>query len=150
MCYFKLPAILSTSQLTFTCPESTIETLEKGVLIVNFEHILHLFLVYLLLNLRKKMLPGLPISDYKNTNIEIAFTPCKIMIGDLLSSKYCLPSLKKPIFILFIRRKETSFPKEDVGRLYLRIVWHFEWNSSCRNLHNKICFKIIDHASSSF
>ena len=31
------------SQLTFTCSKSTLETLEKGVFIVNFEHISCLF-----------------------------------------------------------------------------------------------------------
>ena len=62
------------SQLTFTCSKSTIGTLEKGVkiylklkiktlerrhclrsrvFIVNFELILHLFLVFLLLTLNK-------------------------------------------------------------------------------------------------
>ena len=61
-----------TNQLTFTCSESTIETLEKGwnvfrvnnkvtrtmsqpssVFIVNFEHISHLFSVFLLFTLNK-------------------------------------------------------------------------------------------------
>ena len=45
------------TQLTLTCSNSTIETLEKGVkyvllyhvFIVYFEHISHLFLVFLLL-----------------------------------------------------------------------------------------------------
>ena len=59
----------SLSQLTFTCSNSTIETLEKrceicskliiktaerrgsGVFIVNFEHISHLFPLFLLLTL---------------------------------------------------------------------------------------------------
>ena len=42
----------------FTTSESTIEILEKGVFIVNFEHILHLFLVFLWLTLNKSMLAG--------------------------------------------------------------------------------------------
>ena len=55
--------------LTFTCSKSTMETLERGVKhvqswrrsgvsIVKFEHISHLFLVFLLLNLSKYMLAG--------------------------------------------------------------------------------------------
>ena len=47
------------SQLTFTCLKSTIKTLEKSakyVYIDNFEHISHLFLMFLLLTLDKKML----------------------------------------------------------------------------------------------
>ena len=53
---------LSTAQLTFTCSNSTIETVEKGVkyrqlrrsgvFIINFEHISHL-LLSLLLTLNK-------------------------------------------------------------------------------------------------
>ena len=50
------------TQLTFTCSKSTIKTLEKGVkrpwrssdvFIINFGHIPHLFLVFLLLTLNK-------------------------------------------------------------------------------------------------
>ena len=51
-----------STQQTFTCSKSKIETPEKGVkyyqrrsgvFIVNFEDISHLFLVFLLLNLNK-------------------------------------------------------------------------------------------------
>ena len=70
---------MQTSQLIFTCSQSSIET-EKvliyvqkltiktperrhgccaGVFIVNFEHITHLFLMSLLLTLNKWMLNGL-------------------------------------------------------------------------------------------
>ena len=57
----------SITQLTFTCSKSTISTLEdgvledvqsSGVLIVNFEHMPHLFLVFLLQTLNKEMLAG--------------------------------------------------------------------------------------------
>ena len=57
----------SITQLTFTCSKSTISTLEDGVLedvqssgvfIVNFEHMPHLFLVFLLQALNKEMLAG--------------------------------------------------------------------------------------------
>ena len=49
----------SSTQLTFTCSNSTVETLEKvEQLIVNSEHILHLFVVFLSLNLNKSMLAG--------------------------------------------------------------------------------------------
>ena len=49
------------TQLTFTCLKSRTETLEKGVKLVqssgvynvNFEHISHLFLVFLFLTLNK-------------------------------------------------------------------------------------------------
>ena len=119
MCYFKLPVILSTSQLTFTCPKSTIETIERSVLIVNLERILHLFLVFLLLSLSKKMLPGLPLCNYKNPNIEIAFIPCTIMICDLFSSKYCLPSVKKPIFILFYKTKGNIISQRRYRKILL-------------------------------
>ena len=50
-------------QLTFTCSKLTIKTPKRrqwrhsGVFIFNFEHILHLFLVVLLLTLNKYMLP---------------------------------------------------------------------------------------------
>ena len=42
------------TQLIFTCSKSIIETLEKGVKYANFENILHLFLVFLLLTVNKK------------------------------------------------------------------------------------------------
>ena len=48
--------VIHTSQLTFTCSKSTIEILEKGVEYVSvfkFEHISHIFLVFLLLTLNK-------------------------------------------------------------------------------------------------
>ena len=51
------------TQLTFTCSKLTIKTPKRrqwrhsGVFIFNFEHILHLFLVILLLTLNKYMLP---------------------------------------------------------------------------------------------
>ena len=46
------------TQLTFTCSELTIETLEKGVFrsgvfIVNCEHISHFFPLFLILTLSK-------------------------------------------------------------------------------------------------
>ena len=41
------------ARLTFSCSKLTIETLEKGVVIVNFEHISPHFLVSLLLILNK-------------------------------------------------------------------------------------------------
>ena len=44
------------NQLTFTCSNSTIETLEwrrSGAFVVNFEHISHFFLVFPLLTLNK-------------------------------------------------------------------------------------------------
>ena len=55
------------------CLELTIKTPERhhwrraGVFIVNFAHISHLFLVFLLLNLNKWMLVG--ILSYKNTKL---------------------------------------------------------------------------------
>ena len=44
-----------TSQPAFTCSKLTIETLERrsSVFIVNFEHISHLVLVFLLLTLSR-------------------------------------------------------------------------------------------------
>ena len=79
--YWKSIEIKGTSQLIFTCSKSTTETVEKGVkyvqkyfntskgikyvrrrsdlFIVNFEHVSHLFLLFLLLNLNKQMLAGL-------------------------------------------------------------------------------------------
>ena len=42
------------NQVTFTCSESTIETLEKGVFIVNLKLISHLFLVFLMLTLNQQ------------------------------------------------------------------------------------------------
>ena len=53
---------LKISQLTFNgntrkkcerCSKLTIEIPERPVVIVNFEHVSHLFLVFLLLNLNK-------------------------------------------------------------------------------------------------
>ena len=46
------------SQLTFTCSKSTLETLEKGVFIVNFEHISYLFPSVSIVDFEKVMLPG--------------------------------------------------------------------------------------------
>ena len=56
----------TSAQLTITCSNSTIQTLEKdikfarrrrsGVFIVNFEHVSQLFLVFLLLTFNKLML----------------------------------------------------------------------------------------------
>ena len=49
-------------QLTFLKNVSFPKTFERnsGVFIVNFEHTSHLFLAFLLSNLHKKMLTGLP------------------------------------------------------------------------------------------
>ena len=49
-----VPLTHCSSPLTFSCSESTPETLEKGVKYVqNSEHISHFFLVFLLLTLNK-------------------------------------------------------------------------------------------------
>ena len=59
MPFLLLSCKLGAVQLTFTCSKSITETLEKGerrrsgVFIVNFEHVSHLFLVFLLLTLNK-------------------------------------------------------------------------------------------------
>ena len=45
--------ILARTQLTFTCSKSATETCRSYVFIFSFEHILHLFLVFLLLTLSK-------------------------------------------------------------------------------------------------
>ena len=47
---------LLKTQLTFTCSKSAIEIRRSGVFTVNFEHISHLFLRFLLLTLNKEML----------------------------------------------------------------------------------------------
>ena len=55
---------ISTTQPAFTCSKLTIETLEQGVkyksgvFIVNFEHISHLVLVFLLLTLNMQLPAG--------------------------------------------------------------------------------------------
>ena len=58
------------SQLKITCWKSAIETVEKsgcsGVFIVNFKHISHLFLMFLLLTLDKYMLAGLLLAQNKS------------------------------------------------------------------------------------
>ena len=59
-----MPLLLSPfSLLTFTCSKLTIKTPERPeperVFIANFEHIPHLFLVFLLFTLNKYMLAGL-------------------------------------------------------------------------------------------
>ena len=51
-----MTALEANTQSDFTFTKLTIETLEtrrSGVFIVNFEHILHLVLVFLLLTLRR-------------------------------------------------------------------------------------------------
>ena len=67
-----LSHIFSFTQQTFTCSKSTLETLEgvkyvqsyrrhrrhSSVFIANFEYISHLFLVFQLLTLNKKMIAG--------------------------------------------------------------------------------------------
>ena len=85
------------SQLTFICFMSAIETLEKkceicskltlktpeqlhwrrsGVLIANNEHISHLFLAFLLLNLNKKMLTRFVLLLFSiKEQISIRFSP---------------------------------------------------------------------------
>ena len=47
--------IIIEIQLTFTCSKSTTEAIEtcSGVFIIDFEHVSHLFLVFLLLTLNK-------------------------------------------------------------------------------------------------
>ena len=63
--------ILLLSQLAFTCSKLTIKTLEKGlkyVFIVDFEHISHLFLVFLLLtfeqvNVSREIAQGILLSS---------------------------------------------------------------------------------------
>ena len=46
--------LLTLTLLTFACSKSTIETLEKGAkYVISFEHITHLFLLFLLLTWNK-------------------------------------------------------------------------------------------------
>ena len=58
-----------TAQPAITCSKLTIETLEQGVkyvhwcVIVNFEYILHLVLVFLLLTLRRQMPAGYDLQN---------------------------------------------------------------------------------------
>ena len=75
------------AQLAFTCSNLTKETLgqglkgrhwrRSGVFTVNFEHISHIFLVFLLLTLNRQMLAGYPCIDlsffFKNLLTENAF-----------------------------------------------------------------------------
>ena len=62
--YFLKVRNRNTRKRSEVCSKLTIKTLERqqwrrsGVFIVNFEHISHLFLVFLLLALNKEMLPG--------------------------------------------------------------------------------------------
>ena len=72
ICLFKVNN-RNTRKKSETCFKLTIKTEQhhwrrSGVFIVNFEHISHLFLLFLLLTLRKLMLAGMPllrILDYK-------------------------------------------------------------------------------------
>ena len=71
---------LFSSQLTFTCSKSTIETLEKGVkhwrrsavFIVNFEHISHLCLVF-------------SIVDFEQLNVSWEAVTCGVLVKNLLN-----------------------------------------------------------------
>ena len=60
----KAKLTIETLEKCEICPKLTIKTPERrhwrrsGVLIINFEHISHLFLMLLLLALNKQMLPG--------------------------------------------------------------------------------------------
>ena len=57
------------SQQTFTCSKPTIETLKKGrrfgVFIVNFEHISHLFLMFVLLILSMHLFAKMKKCNFK-------------------------------------------------------------------------------------
>ena len=65
-------------RVTFACSRSTIETLENGqwrhsgFFITNFDYILHLFLVSLLLTLNEQMLIGTShkVNKYLEKNFE--------------------------------------------------------------------------------
>ena len=70
-----------SSQLAFTCSKLTIETVEQGVkyahslrrsgdFIVNFEHILHLVLVFLLLILNMYLPTGIAFCELDCASIE--------------------------------------------------------------------------------
>ena len=59
---------MEINQKTFIYSKSTIETLEKGVFIVEFEHISHLFLMFLFLTLKKKSFPRKPEKMIDQTN----------------------------------------------------------------------------------
>ena len=63
------------SQPAFTCSKLTIETLEQGVKYVNFEHISHLVLVFLLLTLNMQ-LPAWIMSLVWYTNTDLFHITC--------------------------------------------------------------------------
>ena len=62
-----------TSQLTFSCSMSAIETLQTGakyvcLYMINFEHVSHIFLVFVLLTLNKQMLVGIITGNFVHPN----------------------------------------------------------------------------------
>ena len=88
---------MNAFQLTFTCSKSTIETLEKGIkyvqslrrscaIIVKFEHICHLILIFLLWTLHKYILDGL--SELMHKVFRHFLVPYRITLLKLLTVCY--------------------------------------------------------------
>ena len=107
-----LSHIFIFTQQTFTCSKSTLETLEgvkyvqnyrrhrrhSSVFIANFEYISHLFLVFQLLTLNKKMIAGewhypLTLIHVKrvglvNSKLWLIAQICKIMVAKFTNSQF--------------------------------------------------------------
>ena len=66
---YKFTIVLSQSK--FACSKLTMKILQQGVFIVNFEHILGLVLVFLLLTLNMQLAPGfaLPCTSMLHTGL---------------------------------------------------------------------------------
>ena len=124
-----LSHIFSFTQQTFTCSKSTLETLEgvkyvksyrhhrrhSSVFIANFEYISHLFLVFQLLTLNKKMIAGewhypLTLTHVKrvglvNSKLWLITQICKIMVAKFTNSQFFLH------FYDFIWRNTAQYAK---------------------------------------
>ena len=122
----KLPAL---TQPAFTCSKLTIETLEQGVkrrsgvFIVNFEHISHLVLVFLLLTLNMQLPAGkgLTISNrvlsmlrIRRSIVQILMTFCRFNIHvsqRIAIGKFNVDIFKINAFIIILICKLKMFMK---------------------------------------
>ena len=92
------------------CSKLTIKTPERrhwrrfGVFIVNFEHILHLALVFLLLNLNMQLPVGFSVINMMNDEWWSYFSPISSKYFQYSSELYLEPSGKSTIELFYITK----------------------------------------------
>ena len=80
------------TQSAFVCSKLTIETLERGVKNVNFEHISHFVLVFLLLSLSKQMPTGSHAKNNSNIKLFAIYFSLNLLNTTYHSTKTCRPT----------------------------------------------------------